>query len=158
MEEKKVKVLLDDHCLSHKNLKESIWRENIEDDKFSMLERLNKSVETNGINIILEWKTGNDLDIHTKCGCGKWTDTPYNIKCNKCEMARDIDMRSGKNNRKAVEHIFYAKPDTLIGKELGCYVQNYLPQGGAKEVKFMITVQNKYGKTIWPEPGQEAAQ
>ena len=124
MEEKKVKVLLDDHCLSQKNLKESIWRENIEDDKFSMLERLNKSVETNGINIILEWKTGNDLDIHTKCGCGKWTDTPYNIKCNKCEMARDIDMRSGKNNR----------------KELGCYVQNYLPQGGAKEVKFMITV------------------
>ena len=105
----KVKRLLNDHCLSNGNLKHSVWRDGskIDASKFDMLEKLNASVKTNGINVTLEWRTGNDLDIHVKCGCGKWTDTPYNIKCVKCDMARDIDMRSGRNNRKAVEHISF---------------------------------------------------
>ena len=40
MEEKKVKVLLDDHCLSRRNLYESVWEEEetIDDEKFSLLE------------------------------------------------------------------------------------------------------------------------
>ena len=158
MEIKSTKILLKDHCLSHANLVESRWKDSSGQDAATveMLERINKSVELNGINIVLEWKTGNDLDIHTKCGCGKWTDTPYNIKCDKCGMKRDIDMRSGKNNRKAVEHIIYSKPDDLIGKELGVYVQNYLPQGNGKEVKFQVKVLNKYKRIIWPEEGKDS--
>ena len=38
-----------------------------------MIEKFNKSAETKGVNITLEWKTGDDLDLHTKCACGVWT-------------------------------------------------------------------------------------
>ena len=68
----KHKRLLNDHCLSTFNLKESVWRDSSKIDTriFDMLERLNSSVKTNGVNITLEWRTENDLDIHVKCGCG----------------------------------------------------------------------------------------
>ena len=66
------KSLLDDHCLSQRNLKICRWPDPSEfhKEKFAMLERLNKPVEikTKGINITLEWKTGDDLDTPFKCG------------------------------------------------------------------------------------------
>ena len=72
---RKIKRLLNDHCLSTFNLTESVWRDSstIDTSIFDMLERLNSAVKTNGVNITLEWTTENDLDIHVKCGCGKWT-------------------------------------------------------------------------------------
>ena len=121
-----------------------------------MLERINKSVEDNGIDIVLEWKTASDLDIHTRCSCGKWTDNFFNIKCKKCDMERVIDVKFGASNRKAVERIIYSKPDELIGKELGVYVQNFLPRGNAEEVKFQVKVLNKYERVIWPEEGRDS--
>ena len=30
------------------------------------------SLATKGLNIIMTWKTGSDLDIQVKCGCDKW--------------------------------------------------------------------------------------
>lgn len=137
----KYKRLLNDHCLSTFNLKESVWRDSSKIDTriFDMLERLNSSVKTNGVNITLEWRTENDLDIHVKCGCGKWSSNPYDIKCRDCKMERDIDMRSGRNGRRAVEHAFFGKPDELVGKELGCFAQCYLGQGKHKDIKFTLS-------------------
>ena len=127
-------------------------------DDIKMLEKINKSVETAGLNIILEWETGDDLDIHTKCACTNWTET-FNIYCIKCSMTRDFDMQSAPSNRKrkAMEHIIYSKPDNLVGKELGVYVQNFQSKDRNKEVKFNIKVVNKYGKLVWPEEGTDAA-
>ena len=48
-------------------------------------------------------------------------------------MARDYDMRSGKDKRLAVEHIIFPNPDLLIknkpNQELGVYVKNYMSKG-----------------------------
>ena len=81
---------------------ESKWRDITKVDKdkkdFDMLEKLNKSVETVGVNITLKWQGCDDLDIHTKCLCD-WTRVSSSIKCVKCKMERDIDMRYS-NNRK----------------------------------------------------------
>ena len=54
-----------------------------------------------------------------------------------------------------MEHIIYTKPDELIGKEIGFYVQNNLLQGSAKEVKAQVTVLNRHGVIIWPEESKE---
>ena len=29
-------------------------------------------LDTIGMNVILKWETGSDLDIQVMCGCGKW--------------------------------------------------------------------------------------
>ena len=76
---KKIKMLLDDHCLSKNNLEDSRWpvKSKINQKNFDRLEKLNKSVETNGINMTLEWTTGDDLDICAKCACDEWRDASY---------------------------------------------------------------------------------
>ena len=67
-------------------------------------------MNTEGLNITLQWRTGDDLDLH--------------VTCESCKMERDIAMGAGRNNRKAVEHVFYADPEMLIGKEIGVCVLN----------------------------------
>mmetsp|Transcript_33682 Transcript_33682/g.41527 ORF Transcript_33682/g.41527 Transcript_33682/m.41527 type:complete len:149 (+) Transcript_33682:118-564(+) len=129
--------LISDFCLSNNNLKHSMWPDmELIDRHCEDLERLNASVNTKGINIFLEWSTGADLDIHAKCGCGRWTVNSSEIYCKEptCDMKRDHDTRSGKNNRKAKEHITFSNPSELVGKELGVYVQNYLSQGAKRTV------------------------
>ena len=42
----------------------------------------------------LVWRLGDDLDLHTMCGCGRWTKYGA-IECKACKMERDIDMRQG---------------------------------------------------------------
>lgn len=127
----KQKILQGDHCLSEFNLQSSEWPDSsiIKEDSFETLERLNSSVQTQGINLVLEWKTADDLDLHAKCACDddSWTDTPFNIACVDCHMERDVDMRTGRAGRDAIEHIYFAKPRELIGKEIGAYVENHLP-------------------------------
>ena len=106
--------------------------------------------------MVLEWETGDDLDLHAKCVCDDeaWTTTPYNIECDECSMSRDVDMRTGKHGRKATEHIYFADTKRILGKEIGAYVENHLPQvqDGQDEVEFTLYALNRYGVVIWPEP------
>ena len=152
----KKKILQGDHCLSEFNLKSSEWPDSkiIKENTFDSLERLNSDVRTDGINLVLEWKTGDDLDLHAKCACDGeiWTDSPFNIECTDCHMARDVDMRTGKDGRFAVEHIFFKKPLMLIDKEIGAYVENHLPvqEADREEVDFTLYALNRYGVVIWP--------
>ena len=82
------------------------------------------------------------------CGCGTWTDSPYYIECPECDMARDVDSRTGKAGRKALEHIYFADPKKLIGKNIGTYVENHLPQGNEEDaeedVVFKLYAINRY--------------
>lgn len=80
-----------------------------------MLERLNPKARTDGLNIILMWTTGNNLDLHAKCSCKIWTDTDVAIQCNFCKMGRDIETQFGADGRKAVEHIVFRDSEKLIG-------------------------------------------
>ena len=69
-------------------------------------------------------------------------------------MSRDVDMRTGKHGRKATEHIYFADTKRILGKEIGAYVENHLPQvqDGQDEVEFTLYALNRYGVVIWPEP------
>ena len=71
------KTLLDDFCNSNYNLNHSKWpdtsKKTTRDLNFGKLQRLGNSVKTEGVNITLEWLTGDDLDVHCKCACGIWT-------------------------------------------------------------------------------------
>ena len=158
----KAKHLVDDHCLSPYNLNYSVWpdQEKMKADAFEELERLNKDVQLGGINFILEWSSESDLDLHAKCGCGNWTYTPFSIECTVCNMKRDVDMRTGKSGRKAREHVYFAKPKELIGKYIGAFVQNHLPQGDNEgHVDFKLYAINRYQVVIWPKEGvQEVDQ
>ena len=69
-------------------------------------------------------------------------------------MERDVDMRTGRDGRDAIEHIYFAKPRELIGKEIGAYVENHLPVvvEEREEVLFTLYALNRYGVVIWPTP------
>ena len=71
------KILLDDFCLSSYNLNQSKWpdtsKKETKEQNFGKLQRLDTSVKTEGVNITLEWLSGDDLDVHCKCACGNWT-------------------------------------------------------------------------------------
>ena len=119
--------------MSDYNLNVSRWPDSSKADfetksKFSALQRLNEGVKTEGINFTLEWKKGDDLDLHVKCACQTWTKFD-NISCKTCNMERDIDFRQGAENRRkpAVEHIIFLHPENMINQELGTFVQNYMP-------------------------------
>ena len=147
------KNLLNDHCLSDYNLKNSEWPDFnvVKPNAFGELQRINKDVQTKAINLVLEWSTEDDLDLHALCGCGIWTDTPAHIQCKHCGMKRDVDMRQGKKGRRAVEHVFFPNPAELQGKVIGCYVQNYQPGNDDKDVEFTVYALNRYEVVIWPE-------
>ena len=78
------------------------------------------SLYTEGMNVILKWKTGSDLDIQVKCGCEKWHGfgttggSKGSCKCETCEMYRDHDIKRGADGRDAFEHVYFKNPKKLL--------------------------------------------
>ena len=97
-----------------------------------MSEGEGKGIETIGINVVLQWNSGSNLDIQVMCGCGKWHGdgtlggSEGSCRCDKCEMKRDYGIIEGVDGRKgAIEHVIFSNPRKLIGKEIGIGVYNY---------------------------------
>lgn len=95
------KYLLKDNCLSRTNM-DSRWPKKFEDlNEVQQLHRRlgeDENLYTKGMNIVLMWSTGSDLDINVMCGCGKWHGygtsggSEGSCYCNVCHMSRDKDV------------------------------------------------------------------
>ena len=83
------------------------------------------------MNLYLKWNTGSDLDIQVRCGCEKWHGFATKrflgaCECDKCEMKRDYDVKTGEDGRDdAFEHVIFRNPSKMYGKTIGMCVHNF---------------------------------
>ena len=90
------------------------------------------NLETEGMNVYLEWSTGSDLDINVMCACGKWHGygttggSEGGCRCEECDMYRDHDITTGDDGRKNVfEHVYFKDPKKLYGKKIAMGAHNF---------------------------------
>lgn len=150
------KFLLRDFCTSEFNLNRSKWPRPPSDmtQTEKLLRRLSDehNLETEAMNLYLEWSTGSDLDINVMCGCGNWHGygtsggSEGSCKCETCFMYRDHDIMCGDDGRTDVfEHVYFKKPDLLYGKTIGMQVHNYSQNSSLPENKFKMALINRNG-------------
>ena len=116
-------------------------------------------LEVGGLNVILEWDTGSDLDIQVKCGCDNywhgWGKRWFGYcSCSTCEMNRDQDVKWGQDGRTPVhEHVYFNNPGKMFGKTIGMAVYNYRQYSSKIRNDFKIALINKWGYQLFPNKG-----
>ena len=160
------KHLLQDYCTSQRNILESKWKKPNDElaETYHWLQRATEmDLDTKGMNLHLEWTTGSDLDIQVMCGCGIWHGygtedeggSGGDCFCETCDMKRDHDVQCGSDNRDpaAIEHVYFGKPQNLVGKRIGMAVHNYENHTSKARNDFKLTLYNKHGFQLFPDWG-----
>ena len=156
------KFLMNDFCTSESNFK-SRWPK--PEKELNNIQQLLRSmgdeagvIDTIGMNVVLMWNSGSDLDIQVMCACGKWHGygssggSGDSCRCDECEMKRDYDIRTGVDDREpeAVEHVIFSNPRKLLGKEIGMACYNWSQSSSRPRNDFKMAFVNEHKSVIYP--------
>ena len=112
----------------------------------------------------MTWRTGSDLDIQVKCGCGKWHGhnteggSGGECKCDTCGMVKTSENGASDDDSRRVnpakETVNFSDPSLIIGKTIEFAVVNSHQKSQLVQNQFDLKIMNAHGERLFPE-GEE---
>ena len=106
-----------------------------------------EELSTTGLNIIMTWMTGSDLEIQVECG-----ETLGMVRTSNQGQGNDASRREP--NEPAKETLNFADPSLIVGKEIKFKVVNSRQNSDLLQNQFDLKIINAHGEQLFPE-GEE---
>ena len=104
-----------------------------------------EELSTTGLNIIMTWMTGSDLEIQVECG-----ETLGMVRTSNQGQGNDASRRE----EPAKETLNFADPSLIVGKEIKFKVVNSRQNSDLLQNQFDLKIINAHGEQLFPE-GEE---
>ena len=102
-----------------------------------------EELSTTGLNIIMTWRTGSDLEIQVECG-----ETLGMVRTSIPAQGNDASRREP--NEPAKETLNFADPSLIVGKEIKFKVVNSRQNSDLLQNQFDLKIINAYGEKLFP--------